>query len=134
MSDADRQPDRVVLRLFARLQAIYGHRWASQFPTADDGRAMVMREWAIRLAGLSHEEIAKGLRGLHKRHGSDRGWPPNPIEFRELCRPARQPHERPEFQARALPSRPVDPAVGDQALAEIRRRLQMGSQATGAAS
>lgn len=129
MNDEQRQPDRVVQRLFARMQAIYAHRWSSQFPEDADGYAVMVREWAVQLAGLDYDEIRNGLDRLHQR-SSNRYWPPTPIEFRELCRPHRQPYERPEFQQRALPQ-PADPEVGRSFLSSIRQQLGMPNQRAG---
>lgn len=64
--------------MFAKLQARYGLQFASQWKT-DAERRLALQEWGERLAGLSPDEIS---RGLSSWAGS---WPPNVEEFRQAC-------------------------------------------------
>lgn len=75
-----RLPDAWVERLFARLTAIYGARLADLWRGAD--LEEVKEVWAVELADLTGEEIARGLAACR-----DRKFPPTLPEFRELCRP-----------------------------------------------
>jgi len=59
-----------------RLQ--YPHQWASAYPT-DDIVDEAMQLWAEKLAGLTGEQLKRGLDAMS---GS---FPPTVTEFRELC-------------------------------------------------
>lgn len=75
-----RLPEAWVERLFARLSALYGARLADLWRGAD--LEEVKDVWAVELADLSGEEIARGLAACRERK-----FPPTLPEFRELCRP-----------------------------------------------
>lgn len=59
---------------------VYGHRWTSSFG-AEPNQA-----WIDALADMTTDDIRTGLVNL-KSFASDDGWPPNALQFRELCRP-----------------------------------------------
>ena len=90
-------PARAIWELWARMTAIYGHRWTSAYgdqpwPT-DPATGQVAGEgagttWRDGLADFSHDAIRAGLGRCLDRAS---GWPPTLPEFRELCRP--QPEE-----------------------------------------
>lgn len=71
----------LVDRLFARLGAFYGARFADMWRDADP--VELKRIWAEELAGFTPEEIARGIDGCRTRD-----WPPTLPEFLRLCRPA----------------------------------------------
>jgi len=71
----------LVDRLFARLGAFYGARFADMWRDADP--VELKRVWAEELAGFSPEELARGIDGCRTRD-----WPPTLPEFLRLCRPA----------------------------------------------
>jgi len=54
----------------------YLHRWTS---AVDGLEAEVAKEWAHEIAGLTPEQIRRGLDNLPK------DWPPTAGEFRDLC-------------------------------------------------
>lgn len=70
----------LVDRLFARLGAFYGARFADMWRDADP--VELKRIWAEELAGFTAEEIARGIDGCRTRD-----WPPTLPEFLKLCRP-----------------------------------------------
>lgn len=84
-----------VIKLFSKFQVIYSHKWLSAIDT-DDLLQLAMQEWRERLNGLSGEEIAHGLKNLPA------GWPPTPMEFRELCQSVTAACHRPFDKSRAL--------------------------------
>ena len=71
-------PQQVIVKLHARLQARYGHRWTSQYPTTDVIR-LATAEWADYLAGMSQAQLDTGMRTW------DGEWPPTLPEFRRAC-------------------------------------------------
>lgn len=63
--------------IFKTLQARYGHKWVS----AMDGiEQTAIREWSKRLAGMTAEEIKRGLSDWAGE------WPPSLPEFAAACR------------------------------------------------
>lgn len=70
--------ERVMDRLWLRLQEIYGHQLNSQFGET------IPESWERLLMDLSPEQIADGLNRLADRKDT---WPPNGQEFRQLCLP-----------------------------------------------
>lgn len=85
--------DRAIKRLFTRLGAEFGHKFYSLFPT-DEAEQAARAIWAERLAGLSMDEIRAGVDKLSDYAARHDGWPPGAAEFRELCRPHREPYHR----------------------------------------
>jgi|AntDeeMetagen285_2_1112576.scaffolds.fasta_scaffold05445_1 hypothetical protein len=113
---------RVVDRLFDRLVAEFDHKFASKMPdkqAEDDLKAI----WAERLNGLTVEDIRKGIDQLPAFVRRSDGWPPGAAEFRELCRPHREPYERAEFQKRALTQDPADKTVAQSHIDKMRGRM-----------
>lgn len=70
--------ERVMDRLWQRLQEIYGHQLNSQFGVT------IPESWERLLTGLSPDQIKNGLEALATRTET---WPPNAQEFRQLCLP-----------------------------------------------
>lgn len=99
--------------------AEFGHRFHSQF--ANEQAAIAAEAvWAERLAGLSVDEIKIGVDALPQYARNHDGWPPGAAEFRALCRPHREPYERPEFQQRALQQKTADPETARHHLDKIK--------------
>ena len=69
-----------VLALFNRFEGIFGIRWSEQFRT-EQVLESAMQEWAIGLAGLSGEQIKRGL----DKCRSDCKWPPTIAEFLDMA-------------------------------------------------
>lgn len=74
------QPTDVMRRIWQRMAEIYGHRWTSAF--GDDAGQGAGVTWAKGLAGLSLDQIARGIEAVVL---SADGWPPPLPEFRALC-------------------------------------------------
>jgi len=70
--------ERLMDRLWERLQEIYGHQLNSQYGET------IPESWERLLTGLTPEQIKQGLEKLVTRKDS---WPPNAVEFRQLCLP-----------------------------------------------
>ena len=70
--------ERVMDRLWQRLSEIYGYQLVSQFGTT------IPESWAKLLTGITPDQIKTGLENLVHRTDN---WPPNSIEFRNLCLP-----------------------------------------------
>lgn len=71
----------LVERVFARMAAFYGSRFADMWRDIDP--VELKRTWAEELAGFSADELARGIDGCRTRD-----WPPTLPEFLRLCRPA----------------------------------------------
>lgn len=69
------------MALFKRLQAIYGARWDDQFPSEERHDA-AMAEWAQALAGLSGDQIRRGI----ERCRVECEWPPSIAKFVALAK------------------------------------------------
>lgn len=117
--------ERVIRRLIARLGAEFGHKFTSAMPTAE-AREAAVAVWAERLAGLSNDELRRGVDALSSYARRNDGWPPGASEFRELCRPHREPYERVEFQQRALPNnqRTLTAAENRERVGSLRAALR----------
>ncbi len=81
----DRQGEWVD-RLFGRLSAMYGARFADMWAGLD--LAMIKAAWAEDLGDLATDEIARGVAACKLRD-----WPPTLPEFLALCRPALDPEQ-----------------------------------------
>lgn len=68
--------DHPIREVWSRFSEIYGHQWASQ--QGDEPN----ETWIEGLHDLSAEQFGIGLRALLGRTES---WPPNLVEFRQLC-------------------------------------------------
>lgn len=73
-------PREWVERLFARLAAMYGSRFADMWDCVDPEAAK--ETWAAGLAGYTGDELTRGLDACRARD-----WPPTMPEFARLCRP-----------------------------------------------
>lgn len=75
-----RQPSARIEILWARLAAIYGHRWTSAY--GDDPAGLGGDTWGVGLFGVTPAELAAGIQACILRNDS---WPPTLPEFRALC-------------------------------------------------
>lgn len=77
--------DRAMLRIWVRMLAIYGHKWASHLGSAVDDKGLLSesaRTWQAGLRGLAQVDLKVGFDTLVlARHD----WPPSLPEFRALC-------------------------------------------------
>lgn len=64
--------------LFQRMTGLYSHKWISSYG------AEPTPEWEIAIRDCSPQMIKRGIDRAVKQFKS---WPPNPIEFRNLCFP-----------------------------------------------
>jgi hypothetical protein len=62
----------------------FGHQWTSNFGTEP------LPGWIDGLADMTVDDIKTGLGNL-KTWQAEGGWPPNMLQFRELCRPHSAP-------------------------------------------
>lgn len=103
-----------IAKLFAVLQARYGHKMSSAYPTAiavDNA----LDEWARGLADMSGEDIARGLKVWQE------DWPPSLPEFVRACKPAVTIAAHRAFGS--LPKPVPDKALGAKAFAEMHKVL-----------
>jgi hypothetical protein len=77
--------DKVMTKIWVRMLAIYGHKWASHLGAAvdSDGRlSESARTWQQGLVGVSLENLKTAFDALVlEKHE----WPPSLPEFRKLC-------------------------------------------------
>lgn len=81
-----------IAKLFARLQARYGHKWTSQF-TSPDMTRLAVAEWLAGLGGLTLDQLRRGLDAW------DGDWPPSLPEFRRACIDLDMPETNDEWLA-----------------------------------
>jgi len=74
-----------MLRIWVRMLAIYGHRWASHLGSAVDDKGLLSesaRTWQSGLRGVAQGDLKSAFDVLVlKSHD----WPPSLPEFRRLC-------------------------------------------------
>ena len=112
--------------LFVLMSAEFGHRFTSNYPTEKAEQA-AKSVWCKRLDGLTASEIHLGIDRLQEYSEISFGWPPGAVEFRALCRPHREPYERPEFQGQALPQKPASQEFAQKHIDEIHKKLKTGA-------
>lgn len=69
---------RAVKALWTKFTAIYGHRWLSQFIDND----FTLSEWCSAIKGLTPKQVGQGL---EKCKSVYREFPPNCLQFRDIC-------------------------------------------------
>lgn len=79
-------PAPYLRRIWERMAAVYPNRWRAamgESPQGEGGKLTVYGDtWAKGLAGLTVEELARGLESCLSRADA---WPPTLPEFRALC-------------------------------------------------
>lgn len=66
----------MVVKLWTKLTAMYGHKFTAQFGKSPD------ETWITCLVGIGGREIANGLNACLEEHPV---WPPGAAQFRALC-------------------------------------------------
>lgn len=83
---SDPPSSRVMRRFWARMAAIYGHKWTSSYGERcddDEGALTLVGDtWARGLSGISDQAIARGVNGCLM---SSDPWPPSLPLFRASC-------------------------------------------------
>lgn len=79
MTDANRRA-AMLCELWARMTAIFGHRWVSQHGDTPSG--VDLAEWGEAIAGLLPSQLGHGMRGVR---AITTGWPPDAGQFRAMC-------------------------------------------------
>lgn len=78
-----RTSDKLIDRLFVRVNSNYGHLWSSRFQS-HDMLAAAKAEWAIALGRFSAEEIGAGIERCFVKYDK----PPSMTEFVKCCSPS----------------------------------------------
>lgn len=82
MGNDNTELEATILRLFARFQVIYGHKWVSQLPPDDLAMLrLALAEWGAGLRGLSAAQLEHAV--ARARRECD--WPPSIAEFVRLA-------------------------------------------------
>lgn len=76
----DPAPQAILDTVWLSMIARYGGRWERDFGSLPKG--VTADVWAHDLAGLTIDEVKRGLNALRSRSGE---WPPGAPEFRALC-------------------------------------------------
>lgn len=84
-------PNAWIDRLFARLAAVYGNKFADMWANQDVGDVKAF--WAREMSGYTADEIRTGIESLRVAHAT---WPPSLYEFMDLCRPVARNTVEPE--------------------------------------
>lgn len=79
MTDTDRRA-AMLCELWARMTALFGHRWVSQHGDTPSG--VDLAEWGEAIAGLLPSQLGQGMRGVR---AITTGWPPDAGQFRAMC-------------------------------------------------
>jgi hypothetical protein len=77
--------DAQVVRLFARMRHLWGHRFSSHYGEAVDDAGNLTpsaRHWQHDLADYTAEQVAAGMAQAVTRRLQ---WPPGPVELMSLC-------------------------------------------------
>lgn len=77
--------DVLVAQLFARMEHLYGPKWASCYgkPVNPDGTlTLAAKQWAHDLSGFSDAQIMAAMRRMESEF---KAWPPTVPEFKSLC-------------------------------------------------
>lgn len=94
-------PSAWIDRLFQRLDQAYPGRWLNSI-----GDLQATKDtWATGLCDMSGDEIARGLSAC--LHNFPK-WPPSLPEFRQCCRPPRDPEQAFRAAANILGRDPID--------------------------
>lgn len=122
LSASNLPPNHPLWELWQRMSEIYGHQWASQ--QGDEPNDT----WLRGLGDLSPAQFGAGLRALLDRQDS---WPPNLVEFRQLC--TGYDPQAWERQAHRTVDRPAleDLTSKDRKLAERKAELAKLREETG---
>jgi hypothetical protein len=83
--------DEVLAKLWRLMADVFGYRWVSAFGECDESGT-----WAKGLAGLTGDDLARGIRRVIDAGMS---WPPSLPEFRVLCTPTAAELGLPELDA-----------------------------------
>ena len=98
------------MALFKRLRRIFGAKWDAQF-SCEAAHDDAVKEWGIGLAGLSAEQIKRGI-DLTRVECE---WPPSIAQFIKLAKRKADCWEHAgkayRLHVRALPKPRPDPAV-----------------------
>lgn len=96
--------DENMLTIWQRLADLYGHRFTSNYgeaiETVEDDHGNVIDSWISStvetwrraLHGVTPKQVGDGLRKCVEKAEE---WPPNAGQFRERCKPYRDPAHRP---------------------------------------
>ena len=95
--------------IFERMRLRYDNLWTSKVGGDDEKEAKrVMDEWSVVLADLAPEQIRNGLELLDDEAPQ---YPPNVMEFKQLCRRNSQ-NKVAHQQFKALPQPKADKGTG----------------------
>ena len=108
------EPDSPIWELWQRMAEMYGHQWASQ--QGDEPNDT----WARGLADVTPEQFGAGLRALLKRAEK---WPPNLVEFRQLC----TGYDPQAWERRAHKIVDTSTLIEDKTAKEVRQALGLSS-------
>lgn len=104
-------------RLYARLSAIYGHIWQSQFKQADF-LTLAKKEWEETLREFADESINWAINTCRKRNE----MPPTLPMLYQMCR-SFQPLKKMNSTVLAEEYKPADPAVAHMHIRKIAEML-----------
>lgn len=102
--------------IFARMLVKYQQKWSSML-TDDVIIEATTLEWASQIEGLTKKHIQYGLDACLDFYPE---WPPNPGQFRSLCKSA---DIEPEYEAPKLDN-PTKPETLKAALKQMRESLK----------
>ena len=111
-----RQPEKVMDHLFAKLAIKYAHKFTSVFPD-EDIQLAAQNEWAEQLSKFSLDQIKKALDVCVDNFPE---WPPTVGEFKALCNIGCDNWRTDQL---ALPVKKAQQGVVEAAIAEMKEIL-----------
>ncbi|MFL9998735.1 hypothetical protein PQR34_45395 [Paraburkholderia sediminicola] len=116
MSASQAVPEAWIVSLFARMQAIFGARFAALWADAD--LDLVKRVWAEALAGVPPDDLRRAVAALPREKR-----PPDLPRFLEACEPVPVAQRAASVTARLPLYERADPEVVDASLARMQATL-----------
>lgn len=107
--------------VYRRMARMYGHKFISNFGTADDGT------WLMALSGLQRSDLTRGLTALLS-HADD--WPPSVPRFKRMCLGVTDNHieERAIKLAKNGDSYSFDRLPEDKAHSRVKRKMNQAAE------
>lgn len=84
LGNSDALAERHIVRLYSRMQHLFGHKWMSAYGDAMGVSELTSsaKHWYYDLREFTPAQVAQGLMRVEQLAPE---WPPSPMEFKKLC-------------------------------------------------